>query len=172
MKKFIHSQNWHYLTGEQIVQLFDEHFPDVTIQPNYDMVMQLKALEAATLECLENRTSSTVYRIKQTGVVYHLCQPNGDLFEYDDYEGYQQDKPVDELIEKYADDEPVHVAYEKDGKLYIERKKHPRLKGVYTPENPMSHISDIEWIDQPRPTEIANVLRKAGAFLQSYFKSK
>ena len=65
MNPTIFKDNWHLLTGEQIVSLFDEHFSDVTIQPNFPIVQRLKMLEVATLELMENRSSSTVYRIKQ-----------------------------------------------------------------------------------------------------------
>lgn len=173
MKKFIHHQNWHYLTGQQIVDLFNETFSDVQIQPNMAIVLQLKAMEAATLECLEDRTASTIYRIRQTGVVYQLCQPNGDLFEYDDYESYQQDEPVDELVTKFEEDSPVHIVYEKNGKTYIERKQPPRFKAIYTGKE-MHEIEIVEWIDK-EPVgmmELPRLLRKAGAFLHSYFRNK
>ena len=173
MKKFIHHQNWHYLTGQQIVDLFNETFSDVEIQPNMGIVQQLKDMEVATLECLEDRTASTIYRIRQTGVVYQLCQPNGDLFEFDDYESYQQDDTIDELVTKFQEDSPVHVAYEKDGKLFIERKHPPRFKAVYTGDN-NNALDIVQWID-PQPKgmmELPSLLRKAGAFLHSYFRNK
>lgn len=172
MKKFIHHQNWNYLTGEKIVALFDEQFGDVDIQPNIDIVEQLRAMESATLECLEDRTCSTVYRIKQTGVVYQLCQPCGKLFEFDDYESYLDEEPIDELVRLFVTKEPVHIAYKEGGKLIIERKQPPRFKGYATGNN-MNGIEVTEWID-PLPTNvmaIAKLMRKAGAFLNSYFKN-
>lgn len=174
MTKFIHHHNWNYLTGQQIVDLFDETFGDVEIQPNMAIVQQLKAMETATLECLENRTGSTVYRIRQKGVVFQLCQPNGDLFEFDDLEDYQQADPVDELVTAYESESPVHVAYEENGRLIIERKHPPRFKAVYLPNNKMQSIEIIKWID-PEPQgmmELPRLMRKAGAFLHSYFRNK
>lgn len=153
--------------------LFDEQFGDVEIQPNIDIVEQLRAMESATLECLENRSFSTVYRIKQTGVVYQLCQPDGTLFEFDDYEDYQQAEPVDELVTLFATKEPVHIAYNDGNKLIIERKQPPRFKGYATGNN-MNAIEIMEWVD-PMPKnvmDIAKLMRKAGAFLNNYFKNK
>ena len=84
MKKEIYHDSWHKLPNEEIVALFDNNFgsmerdaPDgtnVTIQPNLQIVLDLQDLRKATLELLENREASTIYRIKQTGVVYQLCQ--------------------------------------------------------------------------------------------------
>lgn len=170
-KPQIFSNKWHLLTGRQIVGLTDKHFKDVTIQPNITIVYQLRSLEVATLELLENRSSSTVYRIRQTGVVYQVFQPNGVLFEYDDYESYQLEDEVDELLDRYIKKEIVHKIEEKDGEIYIHRLKPPPFRGRYTP-NELSHISDIEWYENPNPLEVPKLLRKAGAFLASYLKKK
>ena len=171
MKNHIFSDRWHLLTGEQIVKLFDENFPNITIQPNINIVMQLKGLEVATLELLENRTASTVYRIRQTGVVYQLCQPKGDLFEFDDYEDYLNAHPVDKIIDKYILKELVHSVENIGGQIFIIRHKPPRFRGRYTPENKLSVVSEIQWYDgEPNYLVIANILRKACAFLNRYLK--
>ncbi|GAA0561421.1 hypothetical protein [Chitinophaga japonensis] len=171
MKHIAHSAHWHYLTGEQIVAAFDEAFPNVTIQPNLDIVMQLKDMEVGTLELLENRTGSSVYRIRETGVVYQLFQPNGDLFEYDDYDSYLEEDPVDELIEAYASREPAHVLERKGKDIWVERKKPPRFRARYTPDNPLNHLSDLEWLDgEPDFMQQARLLRKAAAFLVKKLK--
>lgn len=184
MQVKIHNQNWHYLTGEQIVGLFDKFLGgvnkasdtgvQVTIQPNMNIVMALKELESATLELIENRTGSTVYRIRETGFIYQLFQPNGDMFTYADYEEYQQDDPVDELIALYASKEPVHVLHRKKGNVWVQRIKPPRFKARYVPGNSMSNFTDFEWEDKEPadPLVLARLLRKAGAFIVNTLKHK
>ena len=131
------------------------------------IIYQLRYLEVATLELLENRSSSTVYRIRQTGVVYQVFQPDGEMFEYEDYESYQLRDEVDELLERYIAKEIIHKIEEKDGEIYIHRLKPPTFRGRYTPDE-LSHISDVEWYENPDPLEVPKLLRKAGAFLASY----
>ena len=130
-------------------------------------------LEVATIECLENRTFSTVYRIRQTGEVYQITQPNGELFEYDDYESYQLEDPVDNLIESFMAKEPVHIITQIEGDIYIERLKPPRFRAKYVPGDPLNNLQEIEWIDKEPDFNIyANIMRKAGGFVSSYLKNR
>ena len=169
MKSQIYSHLWHMLTGQEIIDLFNSNFKNVTRQPNTTIAQRLKALEVATLELLENRTESTVYRIWQTGEVFQVCQPDGSYYEYNDYESYLKEEPVDALITSYTTKDPVHIISEEDGKIFIERKKPPRFKGLYTKKN----IEIIDWID-PKPQSISkltSILRKADSFISNYLKT-
>lgn len=164
---------WHLLTGVQIIDLFDEHFDNATIQPNKQIVTRLKMLEVATLEILENRTASSIYRIKQTGEVYQIIDTDGTTFEFNDYEDYQQASPVDELIEAFVAKEPVHVIKEEDGQLFIYRLKPPRFKARYVANDPLSNLQDIEFSDEvTNVSEMASLMRKAGAFIANYLKKE
>ncbi|HPV55479.1 MAG TPA: hypothetical protein PKW61_00005, partial [Tenuifilaceae bacterium] len=106
MNPTIFKDNWHLLTGEQIMSLFKEQFTEVTIEPNFAIVQRLKMLEVATLELMENRSSSTVYRIKQYDEVYQIFQSNGEYFVYDT-EDYYNAETVDKLLKSYIKKEPV-----------------------------------------------------------------
>jgi hypothetical protein len=82
MKGVIFRNDWHKLGLKQIDSLFNEFFGDVAIQPGIEIVNRLKALEVGSLEILEDRSSSTVYRIRQTDEVFQIFQPGGDFFRY------------------------------------------------------------------------------------------
>jgi hypothetical protein len=167
MKKQIFRNDWHMLTGEQIVNLFDQNFYDVTIQPNQKIVYKLRSLEVATLELLENRSSSTVYRIRQTDEIYQIFQPNGDTLIFDT-EDYFSSKPIDELLTAYSKKEPVFRGEKQsNGFVLIEHLKEPRFKAFFDG----NEFKNILWIDE-QPLDVsllAKLMRKAGAFLKSYF---
>jgi len=170
MKGVIFRNDWHLLTGLQIVELFDKNYDDVTIQPNIDIVKRLKLLEVATLEILENRSCSTVYRIKQYDEVFQIFQPNGDTFFYDT-DDYYVEKPIDDLIKDYAKKEPVFKALNQpNGDVIVEHLKQPRFKICF--KKGAKSSEDIVWLDG-MPTDfsiIPRLLRKAGAFYNSYKK--
>jgi hypothetical protein len=168
----VHSQQWYLLTDKQMADLFHANFKSVTILPNIALIHRLKVLRSATLECLENRTCSTVYRIRQTGMVYQICQSGDDpgLFEYDSFESYQANNPIDELIEAFISKDLVHIIRETEGVLYIERLKFPRFRAKYVPGR--DNLQSIEWIDeQPINNKTFSLFRKAEAFISNYFKN-
>jgi len=170
MKGVIFRNDWHLLTGLQIVDLFDKNYDDVTIQPNIDIVKRLKLLEVATLEILENRSCSTVYRIKQYDEVFQIFQPNGDTFFYDT-DDYYVEKPIDDLIKDYAKKEPVFVAeMQLNGDTVILYTKEPRFKITF--KKGANSSEDVVFLNKP-PTDFSimpNLLRKAGAFYASYLR--
>ena len=106
MKGVIFRNDWNLLGLKQIDNLFNELFSDVAIQPGIDIVNRLKMLEVCTLEILEDRSSSTVYRIRQTDEVFQIFQPDGKLFIYTTEDYYLQ-KPIDELVKGYSKKDPI-----------------------------------------------------------------
>lgn len=168
MKREIFRSDWHMLTGEQILSLFNDHFPSVTIQPNIDIVERLRVVEVATLELMENRSASTVYRIRQYDEVYHLFQPNGDCFLYDT-EDYYTEQEVDTLLQRYVKKEPVFRFNEQKGPVVeVEYLRQPPFRCTF--EN--GEYKGTTWLGE-EPTDIsliARLLRKAGAFYSQYYK--
>lgn len=163
----IFRNDWHMLTGQQIVDLFDKNFPNVTIQPNREIVFRLKSLEVATLEILEDRSCSSVYRIRQTDEVFQLFQPNGDCFYYDT-DDYFMAEPVDTLERSFIKKEPVFKGEKQpNGMILIEHLKEPRFKALFDG----TEFKNMVWLDdQPQDISvIARLMRKAEAFLKSYF---
>lgn len=178
----IYHHAWHKLSNEQIVNLFDQTFGNsirpatsgagvqVTIAPNLTIVNGLRQLGTATLELLENRTGSTIYRIRETGIVYQLCQPNGDLFEFDDYDDYRSAEPIDSEMTIYYAKRTKFTVEKKDGKLYISHHEPPLFTAQWV--GGMNGVDNIVWHEQPQSiSEVAKLLRKAGAFMNSYFKT-
>jgi hypothetical protein len=170
MRKIATYQAWHKLPNETIIKLFDETLEGITIQPSLHLVSALKAVGFCTLEVLENRTFSTVYRIKQTGVVYQVTEPEGETFEWDDYFDYTQDKPIDQLLAQY-EAKPLKFTAEKDqdGHLWIKHHRPPRFKGKWV--GGIKGIDEIEWTDTPTFEGLASLMRKAGAFVNAYFRN-
>lgn len=166
MNPTIFKDNWHLLTGEQFVSLFKEQFTEVTIEPNFAIVQRLKMLEVATLELMENRSSSTVYRIKQYDEVYQIFQSNGEYFVYDT-EDYYNAETVDKLLKSYIKKEPVFTISDvSKNRMVVERLKPPRFCVTFEG----NESKNVVWIDKEpdNVSTIANLLRKAGAFYNSY----
>lgn len=180
MKKEIYHEAWHKLSGEEIVTLFDNTFgshiseaPDgttVTILPDINIVMDIRELGNATLELLENRTSSTVYRIKQTGIVYQIFHPDGQMFEFDDYEQYLQSDVIDEPITIY-EPKPLKFTAEKQGdKLIVKHHEPPQFEAEWV--GGVHGVENVKW-EHGQPAnfmEIARLMQKLGAFIKTYFK--
>src|SRR5664280_212880 len=106
MKEIIFRSDWHQLGEKQIKDLFNEHFTGVTIQPGGSIIKRVKILEVCTLEILEDRSSSTVYRIRQTDEVFQIFKPDGKLLNYTTEDYYLQ-KPIDDLVKEYAKKDPI-----------------------------------------------------------------
>jgi hypothetical protein len=168
MKEVIFRNDWHQLGEKQIVGLFNEHFTGVTIQPGESIIKRLKIQEVCTLEILENRSSSTVYRIRQTDEVFHVFQPDGKLFIYTTEDYYLQ-KPIGELIKEYSKKDPIFkIEKVSDFKEIIHHLKSPKFRALFVDGT----FDKVEWIDQPPEdiSEIPKLLRKMGAFYTSYVK--
>ena len=168
MKGVIFRNDWHLLGLKQIDSLFNELFSDVAIQPGIEIVNRLKMLEACSLELLEDRSSSTVYRIRQTDEVFHIFQPDGDLFRYTT-EDYYQEKPTDELVKEYIKKDPVFkIEKVSAGRDVIHHLKPPKFSALFIDGT----FDKVEWIDEPPEdvSEISKLMRKMGAFYASFFR--
>ena len=168
MKEVIFRNDWHQLGEKQIVDLFNEHFTGVTIQPDESIVKRLKMQEVCTLEILEERSSSTVYRIRQTDEVFQIFQPDGKLFNYTTEDYYLQ-KPTDELVKEYSKKDPIFkIEKVSDLKDIVHHLKSPKFRALFVDGT----FDKVEWIDQPPEdiSEIPKLLRKMGAFYSSYVK--
>jgi hypothetical protein len=168
MKEVIFRNNWHQLGKKQIVDLFNEHFTGVTIQPGENIIKRLKMQEVCTLEILEDRSSSTVYRIRQTDEVFQIYQPDGKLFSYTTEDYYLQ-KPIDDLVREYSKKDPIFkIEKVSDLKDIVHHLKSPKFRALFIDGT----FDKVEWIDQPPEdiSEIPKLLRKMGAFYSSYVK--
>ena len=168
MKSVIFRNDWHLLELKQIDSLFNELFSDVSIQPGLEIVNRLKMLEVCSLEILEDRSSSTVYRIRQTDEVFHIFQPGGDLFRYTT-EDYFQKEPSDELVKEYIKKAPVFkiekVSEQRD---VIHHLRPPKFSALFIDGT----FDKVEWIDRPPEdvSQLSKLMRKMGAFYASFFR--
>lgn len=166
MKGVIFRNDWHLLSGQQIVNLFNEHYSDVTIQPSFKVVGRLRMLEVGTLELMENRSSSTVYRIKQFDEVYQVFQPKGEVLKFNTEEYYAA-KEADTLLQTVIKKEPVFKVESVTGdKVVVMHLKNPRFRALFINNS----CDRVEWID-PQPLDallLAKLMNKAGAFFASY----
>jgi hypothetical protein len=168
MKGVIFRSDWHKLGLKQIDDLFNEFFSDVAIQPGIEIVDRLKALEVGSLEILEDRSSSTVYRIRQTDEVFQIFQPGGDLFRYTT-EGYYLVEPADELVKEYIKKAPVFkIERVIDHREVIHHLKPPKFSALFIDGT----FDKVEWIDQPPQdiTQVTKLMRKMGAFYASFYR--
>ena len=168
MKGVIFRNDWHLLELNQIDSLFNELFGDVSIQPGLEIVNRLKMLEVGSLEILEDRSRSTVYRIRQTDEVFHIFQPNGDLFRYTT-DDYYRNQPVDELVKEYIKKAPVFkIEKVSDHRDVIHHLKPPRFRVLFIEGT----FDKVEWIDQPPEdvSQIPKLMKKMSAFYASFFR--
>jgi hypothetical protein len=167
-KGLIVRNDWHKLTGQQILTLFYENFSAVAIQPGIEIVNRLKMLEICTLEILEDRSSSTVYRIRETDEVFQIFQPEGKLFSYTTEDYYLQE-PIDSLVKEYSKKDPIFkIEKVSDSRDIVQHLKPPKFRALFVDGN----FNKVEWIDRPPEdiTKIAKLIRKMGSFYTSYIK--
>ena len=168
MKGVVFRNDWHLLSQKDIDSLFYEHFADVTILPGIEIVKRLKMMEVCTLEILEDRSRSTVYRIRQTDEVFHVFQPDGKLFSYTTEDYYLQ-KPIDELVKEYSKKDPIFkIEKVSDFKEIIHHLKSPKFRALFVDGT----YDKMEWIDQPPEdiSQIEKIMKKIGAFYTSYVR--
>jgi hypothetical protein len=168
MKGIIFRNDWHQLGEKQIKDLFNEHFTGVTIQPGGSIIKRVKILEVCTLEILEDRSSSTVYRIRQTDEVSQIFAPDGKLLNYTTEDYYLQ-KPIDDLVKEYAKKDTIFkIEKVSDIRDIVHHLKTPKFRALFIDGT----FDKVEWIDQPPEdiSQIPKLLRKMGAFYSSYVK--
>jgi len=168
MKGVVFRNDWHLLGLKQIDSLFNELFSDVAIQPGIEIVNRLKMLEVCSLEILEDRSRSTVYRIRQTDEVFQIFQPGGDLFRYTT-EDYFQKKPSDELVKEYIKKAPVFkIEKVSEHRDVIHHLRPPKFRALFVDRT----FDKVEWIDQPPEdiSQIPKLMRKMGAFYASFYR--
>ena len=167
-KGVIFRNDWHLLGLKQIDSLFNELFSDVAIQPGIDIVNRLKMLEVGTLEILEDRSSSTVYRIRQTDEVFQIFQPEGKLFSYSTEDYYLQE-PLDDIVKEYSKKDPIFkIEKVSDFRDVVHHLKTPKFRALFVDGT----FEKVEWIDQPPEdiTQVTKLMRKMGAFYASFFR--
>jgi hypothetical protein len=168
MKGVVFRNDWHLLGLKQIDSLFNELFNDVSIQPGIEIVNRLKMLEVCSLEILEDRSRSTVYRIRQTDEVFQIFQPGGDLFRYTT-EDYFQKQPSDELVKEYIKKAPVFkIEKVSEHRDVIHHLRPPKFRALFVDRT----FDKVEWIDQPPEdiSQIPKLMRKMGAFYASFYR--
>jgi hypothetical protein len=168
MKGVVFRNDWHTLGENKIQNLFNESFKNVTILPNTNIVNRLRILKTGSLELMEDRSSSTVYRIRQTDEVFQIFQPGGEFFRYNT-EDYYQVKPIGELVGEYVTKAPVFkiekVSAHRD---VIHHLKPPKFSALFIDGT----FDKVEWHDEPPEdvSEISKLMRKMGAFYASFFR--
>lgn len=169
----ISSAQWAELSNQQICKLFNETFADVSIKPNNALVIELRQLGTATLELVENRTASSVYRIRDNGVVYQIEMYEGTYWEYDSYEDYLDEDAFDKLITKHDTPQRTYIVYEVGDDLFVERTKPPRFKARYTPGGIDGDIQLLEFKDPVKSIEeTAKLMKQASGSVARHLKNK
>jgi hypothetical protein len=164
----IFRDDWHKLSDQQILTLFYENFNAVAIQPGVEIVNRLKMLEVCTLEILEDRSTSTVYRIRQTDEVFQIFQPEGKLFSYNTEDYYLQE-PIDNLVKEYSKKDPIfEIEKVSDSRDIVQHLRPPKFRALFVDGT----FNKVEWIGQPPEdiTKIAKLMQKMGTFYTSYIK--
>lgn len=168
---FIRSARWNELSNDDIVSMFNRYLDDVAIHPNALIVSELRELKAATLEVLEDRTMSTVYRIRETGVVFHVEAENGECWAYDDFDDYLQDDPIDELVNSFVSQPKSYEIIDQTGNVFtVRRNKPPRFKARYNMET-----GDIELFDNEDAFDLLSApkyARRISEVIAKFLKNK
>lgn len=155
----IYQQNWQNFTGPQVAVLFSLHFNNVSFAPDSEIMNELRSLQVAAIEIIEDRTLSTVYRIYETATVYQCSKAGCKVFE--DLKAYRQTQPEGELIALYKQKEPVHRFKKLATGIIIERLKPPQFAALFTTGSP----TKVVWNDEETTPEIKKkLLKNATAF--------
>jgi hypothetical protein len=168
MKGVIFKPNWSQLGDKEIEIHFKEHFGQFSARPDDHILARLKTLKTATLEIVEDRSLSSVYRIKQTDEVFQVYK-SGDIMFFNSTEKYYRTNPPDCLKQVFVRKYPVFKAERlAEDKVIVEHLKNPRFRALF-----INHSCDmVEWVD-PKPVETdlqQKLLNKAGAFFSSYLR--
>ena len=186
MKKIIHRYNWNAYSFPAVLKIFEQGFGTtqwplsdgscVSALPNRGFYEVLREQERATVECLENRTDSTVYRIKELATVYQIFIDNRDPRVFEDFDHYQESLPLDQLLIQF---EVPKITFSvdplKNGSFAVKRNKAPRFVGYYTPEAMNSTTGSAlvieEWLDpEPDERKKQSIMKKLDLFLEKYVK--
>ena len=187
MKKNIYRFNWNEYSWPQARRLFEldfgtERSPNsdgsfVTVLPDQELFNLLRAQERALLECLENRSSSTVYRIKELATIHQVAE-SGNNRQFKDFEKYLQAPENDQLlIQFHVPAITFSVEPIPEGGYLVKHNKNPRFVTHYYPEsgyNTTTSNSPLlveEWLDpEPDEEKKQKLIHKLGIFLRKYLK--
>jgi predicted transcriptional regulator len=163
MRKIELYHTWNNLSDDQVIAIFNKYLSEMTFKPNSRIVYDLRNLEQSTLEVLENRTGSTVYRIRQTGVVYQIIE--GDYYLWDDTSEYLDANPIDELMVSYNTKPITFTALsDEEDHLWLTHHKPPKFTARWEGD-----FKEIEWKDEPDFNALTELTKKAEAFINHYF---
>lgn len=95
----VHYNYWNLVHEEHIASILGEKFRGVTASPNYSIIHRLKSLGEATIECWENRTTSTVYKILPTNELIQVFRSKDkEIIIFESIETYSQAMQSDALV--------------------------------------------------------------------------
>jgi hypothetical protein len=133
--------------------------------PKEEIFEAVSKFQTVTLEVMQNRTQSTVYRLRQTGKVYWQFEKAVGLFE--DYEAFKALEGTDELLAEYPQKPCVYIV---EG-VNIKRLKEPRFEASYSQRRGYWRLHNIKWIDEePKEITVKSKMKTAILFLKTYMK--
>jgi hypothetical protein len=187
---FIRNPRWHdcdpkasirtHFCSEKFTRLYGH---PITCFPTADLFKQLRILKLATLEVVENRSEATVYRIRQTGVVY-LCRVGEDqAMVFTSHKDYLQSPDNSGMLHNFFCKPMAYIIERRGYQTYIHRLKYPRFSGIvdatpvsfvdldHSDHRYLYDIEDITWHDHPPATEAENrsLSKKTTLFLRSNY---
>ena len=134
MKKIIHRYNWNDYNFMAARKIFEQGFgtavhpledgSSITVLPDQRVFEDLRGQERATLECLENRSSSSVFRIKELATVYHVFDDNRACRVFEDFDHYQESPTLDQLLL------PFQLTLKKMGHFWLKGTRHLVLSDI------------------------------------------
>ena len=95
----VHYNYWNMIHEEHIASILGEKFRGVTALPNYSIIHRIKSLREATIQCWENRTTSTVYKILPTNELVQVFRSKEkEIIIFESIETYSQALQSDALM--------------------------------------------------------------------------
>jgi hypothetical protein len=95
----VHYNYWNLVHEEHIASILGEKFRGVTASPNYSIIHRLKGLGEATIQCWENRTTSTVYKILPTNELIQVFRSKDrEIIIFESLEIYSESLQSDVLM--------------------------------------------------------------------------
>ena len=134
---FIRNPRWHqcdvimsiytHFCSEKFIRLYGH---PISCYPTQDLFHQLRLRKLATLEVIENRSKATVYRIRQTGMVY-LCRA-GEVrsLVFASLKDYLLSPDNSRILHNFYCKPLVFIIEPNGSQTLIHRLKFPRFSGI------------------------------------------
>lgn len=172
---YIYKHNWDSMNPFERLKVLRETFKSATASPSNQIISDLIHQRNAYLQLIENRTESSVYLLRQTGVFYLVGQGLNDTvrfysyLELDKVKPHLKDEPIEFLNYKPLKFTVTHYDSPNCFRSVIIHHESPRFEAT---SGEQFNYEITKWLDEEPMDEnlIFSLKNKLNAFVKSYIK--